>query len=371
MTQHSFLPPSGASAWSRCAMWPTMNAKFPQGDTEESLEGTAAHWVLSEMLGLRLYPEGHLAPNGVMVTGEMHDGAEMVLDTLVTRRITIGPGIHVEQTVKAPSIHPDCFGTPDIWKYDVGSCHLEIVDYKYGHGFVDEYFNAQGLLYMLGILEELKDQIINPMLVTVSFTIVQPRCFYRGAPVRTHNYTVSEAAEHLLKLQRAAQAAMSPFPLATTNEECGHCPGRHACDPLQEAAYEAAQYASDRLPHDLSPEAASLELRMLQTRYKLLGARITGLEELTLGNIRAGKRVPHHRIEHGKGRAKWNVSPEQVITMGRLLGKDLSKPEVITPAQAKKLGVDEAVINHYSQNTSGAAKLVPENNEQIVRVFKP
>lgn len=345
-----------------------MNQKFPQADTEESLEGTAAHWVLAEMVSGRICKEGELSPNGVMVTGEMLDGAELAFDT-VNQRVSIREraqgALHIEETVNIP-IHPECFGTPDIWAYNIGAAHLEIIDYKYGHGFVDEYFNPQGLLYMAGIVEQLNS--INPLLITVSFTIVQPRCFYRGAPVRTHNYTVQEAAEHLLKLQRAAQAAMSPFPLATTNDECEHCPGRHACDPLQEGAYEAAQFASDRLPHDLSPEAASLELRMMQTRYKLLGARITGLEELTLGNLRAGKRVPHHRVEHGRGRRQWTASPEQIITIGRLLGKDLSKVTAITPSQAEKY-IDASVISAYCVNTPGAAKLVPENNAQVARVF--
>ena len=78
MTAHSFLPPSGAAAWSRCAQWPSMNAAYPQDDTPESLEGTAAHWVLANMLDERCSTpkEGELAPNGIMVTGEMLDGAE-------------------------------------------------------------------------------------------------------------------------------------------------------------------------------------------------------------------------------------------------------------------------------------------------------
>jgi hypothetical protein len=364
--QHSFLPPSGAAAWSKCAQWPSMNKKFPQDDSSESLEGTAAHWVLSEMLAGRIHKEGSLAPNSIMVTGEMLDGAELVLDTLSARKM-LGPGLHIEETVSIP-IHPDCFGTPDVWAFNLGAAHLEIIDYKFGHGFVDEYFNPQGLLYMIGILEKLKVQIINPMLVTVSFTICQPRCFYRGAPVRTHNYTVQEAAEHLLKLRRAAEAAMSPFPLATTNPECDHCPGRHACDALQEAAYSDAEFASDRQPHDLTPQAAALELRMLSRSLERLGARVTGLQELTLANMRAGARVAHYRIEAGRGRRQWTTSPEQIITIGKMLGKDLSKPGVITPAQAEKI-IDASVISAYSVNTPGAAKLVPEHNDAASRVF--
>lgn len=367
MAQHSFLPPSGAAAWSRCAMWPKMNAQYPQGDSPESLEGTAAHWVLSETIAHRTPAENTLAPNGIMVTGEMLDGAELACEAMWNRP-SLGQW-HVEETVKIPSIHPDCFGTPDVWAYSVGNAHLEIVDYKFGHGFVDEYFNAQGLLYMLGILETLKFQVSNPLLVTVSFTIVQPRCFYRGAPVRTHNYTVRDAADYIVKLENAAQLAMRPAPRATTNVECDHCPGRHACSALQEAAYSDAEFANDRQPHDLSPGAAALELRMLERAYDRLGARVEGLRELTLANLRAGKRVPHYRAEPGRGRVQWNATPEQIITIGQLLGKDLSKPGVVTPVQAKKIGIDDSVISAYSAITPGSLKLIPENNADALRIF--
>ncbi len=350
-------------------MWPTMNARFPQDDTEESLEGTAAHWVSNELCAGRIHREGSLSPNNIMITDEMLDGAELVLDT-IRERNRAGNTVHVEERVSIP-IHEDCFGTPDYWWFNVGAAHLDITDYKYGHGFVDEWWNPQGLLYMLGILEKLKAQISNHLLVTVSFTIVQPRCFYRGAQVRTHNYTVQEAAEQLVTMQRAAQAAMDPKPRALTGMYCDHCPGRHACDALQEAAYHDAEFASDRVPVVLSSEAASRELRMLKRAWERLGVRVEALEEQTLAYAKAGKRTPHHRIEHGRGRQHWKpgVSPDQIILLGEMLGKNLRKDAVITPAQAKKIGIDESVISAYSAITPGSAKLMPENNADAIRAF--
>jgi len=83
MTQHAFLPPSGAAAWQHCALWPTMNQRYPQDDTPQTLEGDAAHWVSSEFLyGRRAIVEGSKAPNGEIVTGEMLDGAELYADTV-------------------------------------------------------------------------------------------------------------------------------------------------------------------------------------------------------------------------------------------------------------------------------------------------
>src|ERR1700761_538980 len=113
--KHSFLPPSGAAEWSLCALWPTMNAKYPESNSTSAEEGTAAHWVMAEMLAGRTPAEDTLTPNGQTVTSEMLEGAEMVRDTIKTQIDWSNAVVHVEETVKMPIIHADCFGTPDIW----------------------------------------------------------------------------------------------------------------------------------------------------------------------------------------------------------------------------------------------------------------
>jgi hypothetical protein len=345
-----------------------MNAQFPQDDSPESIEGTAAHWVVTELLSGRECKEGMTAPNGVIVSGEMLDGADLVCET-VGRRLPVAQ-LHLEETVRIPAIHPDCFGTPDIWSFFPGTCHLEIIDYKFGHGFVDEYFNLQGLLYALGVIQKIQNSpAFDIDRLTLSFTVVQPRCYYRGEPVRTHSYTIKEAAEYIEALKAAALMAQQPQPLAITGEQCSLCPGRHTCSVLQRAAYSDAEHADNRQPHTLSPQAAALELRMLERKLERLGARVDGLRELTLANIKAGAHIPYYRAEAGKGRQQWNAEPAHIITIGNMLGKDLSKPGIITPQQAAKLGIDGSVISAYSQLIPGSVKLVPENNSDARRVF--
>lgn len=347
-----------------------MNAKFPQDDSPESLEGTAAHWVGWEMLAGRYVSEGLTTPEGSIVTGEMLDGAELLCDTISARMGHLAPNWHVEERVSIPSIDAECFGTPDVWAFDFSDMHLMIVDYKFGHRFVDEYFNEQGLLYTLGIIEKIRAQLIgSPEYLTVSFTIVQPRCYYQGQPVRTHTFRVSEIIEHERKLAVAALAARAPQPTATTNRACNDCPGRHSCSALQLAAYSDAEYSNDRQPFDLTPAAAALELRMLERSLERLEARVDGLRELTLANLKAGAQIAYYRIAEGKGRKQWNAPVNQVIAMGQMFGKNLAKTELITPAQAKKLGMDETMIDAFSFVPSGNLKLVAENSSDARRVF--
>lgn len=368
---HSILPPSGAGAWKLCGLWVAMNQAYPQADTPETLEGNAAHWVFAEMLAGRPVSEGMQAPNGVFITDEMIEGAELVVDT-VRARIPAGTVLHVEEPVAIPRIHAQCWGTPDIWAFYGAT--LEVIDYKFGHRFVDEYENDQGVAYTAGIIDHLADVLgkgagLLDQAIKVNFTVVQPRCFYKGAPVRTWSVMASDLRGHINQLANAAGVALAPNPPAVTNPECRDCPGRHACPALQKAAYSDAEFAVKSSPVELPPAAASLELRMLERSLERLQARVDGMREAVATYIHQGHSVPFHRAEQGYGRQQWTMPTEQVLAMGQLMGVDLSKPGVKTPKQAIKSGVDEAVIKAYSVTPLGSLKLVPDNPADARRVF--
>lgn len=368
---HSILPPSGAAAWRLCAMWVAMNQAYPQPDTPESMEGHAAHWVFAEMLAGRSVSEGMQTPNGVVVTDEMVEGGELVVDT-VRARIPAGTPLHVEERVAIARIHPQCFGTPDIWAFFGAT--LEVIDYKFGHRFVDEYENDQGIAYTAGIIDHLADLMqkgpgLLDQVIKVNFTVIQPRCFYKGAPVRTWTVMASDLRGHINQLTGAAELALMPNPPAVTNAECRDCPGRHACPALQQAAYSDAEFATRSSPVELAPAAASLELRMMEHALNRLQSRVEGMREAVSTYIRQGHAVPWHRAEQGYGRTQWTIPAEQVVAMGSLMGVDLAKTGAKTPTQAKKAGVDEAVIKAYSITPLGSLKLVPDNPADARRVF--
>lgn len=372
MSAHSILPPSGAKAWRQCAMWVTMNRDYPKPDTPESLEGTAAHWVFEQMLAGQPVCEGQVAPNGTVVTEEMIEGAELVVDTVNERMPGWKP--YVEHRVAIPEIHPECFGTPDIWAVDMNALVLEVIDYKFGHRFVDEFENDQGVAYVTGILDFLAYGMcmgagLLDQNLTVNFTVIQPRCFYKGNSVRTWSFKASDIRGHVNLLKVAAAKALAPNPTATTNSECLDCPGRHVCPALQKAAYSDAEFAVQSTPVQLSPSAASLELKMLERSLERLQSRVEGLKETVTAYGRQGHVIPWHKLEQTYGRQRWTAAPEEVIALGLMMQKDLSKTAVVTPKQAIKIGIDEAVISAYSETPTGSLKLVPDNPADARRVF--
>lgn len=373
MSAHSILPPSGAKAWRQCAMWPTMNRLYPKPDTPETLEGTAAHWAFVELFEGRQIDEGLIAPNGVMLTGEMVDGAELYVDA-ARSRLPTGVALNIEQPVAIPCVHPECWGTPDTWFYDESGATLNVFDYKFGHRFVDEYENDQGIAYIAGIIDHQAERLgVAPghldQCVKVNFTVVQPRCFQRGAPVRTWTVRASDLRAHVNQLANAAGRAMAPNPTATTNSECRDCPGRAHCPALQQAAYSDAEFSYTGSPHELPPVAASLELRMMERALERLNARVDGLKEAVTTYGRQGLALPYHKLEQGYGRQQWTLPPDQVLAIGSMMGVDLSKPAVMTPKQAVKSGVDAAVISAYTATPMGSVKLIPCNPADARRVF--
>ena len=230
MSAHCFFPPSGAKAWRKCAAWSSMNQRYPQEDTEASKEGTAAHWVAWGVHAGQDMHEGMEAPNGMIVTAEMVGGAEMLI-----AEINKLSNPKIEQTVIISRVHANCFGTPDVWDFDPITKRLTVLDYKFGHRFVDEYENEQIISYVAGILELVEKDGVTEMDVTVNAIIVQPRCFYKGKPIRTWTFKASAIRGIVNNLNKAAQDALDADPLAVTNSECGDCPGRHACSVFQMA----------------------------------------------------------------------------------------------------------------------------------------
>lgn len=369
MSSHSALPPSGASAWRKCGMWVTMNRRYPQEASQAADEGNAAHWVTWELLAGRKVTEGDFAPNGQVVTQEMIEGAWLLIDFIPHGILKL----HVEEPVAIGRIHDQCWGTPDLWWFDHAKMTLNLIDYKFGHGFVDEYENDQGICYIAGIVDQIAADMgvgagALELSLRVNFTIVQPRCYSKG-PVRTWSVLASDLRPHLNKLVAAANLALSDNPTAVTNCECRYCPGRHACDALQRAAYSDAELASGSNPVDMPPDAASLELRMLEHALQRLESRVTGLRECVTAYGKQGVPLKFHALQQSYGRQAWNVPVDQVLALGALMGQDLSKPGVITPKQAAKLGIDEGVITAYSITPPGAVKLTPINPTDARRVF--
>lgn len=339
-----------------------MQQAYPQQESPKAAEGTAAHWVLSELLSGREHAAGEFAPNGVEITEEMVEGAELCADHVLG--IAGEYGLHIEERLHAPHIHEHNGGTPDVRVWMNVTRTLHIWDYKFGHRCVEVFENKQLINYATAALgEDVED-------VHIVLHIVQPRSFCSEGPIRSWELDSDELDVYAEALAIAAEAAMAPDAVCTSNSECCDCSARHACVAAQQAALTVADVAYNAMPFDLSDEQSGHELRWLTQAQERLEARISGLSADIESRIRSGHSVPHWTMKPTAPREQWTKPVEEVLAMGAMFEMSLVKPPAaITPAQARKIGVPDEVLSEYSTRPSGTMKLVPMSDIQARKTF--
>lgn len=358
MSDHAYLPPSGASEWVACASWPQMTLDHPDlGDKRASEQGTKVHAALAEIL------------SGQPVSVELDDEEAECLDTAVeyVRSIEINGDWHIEEQVRSKVIHASQnWGTPDLYAWH--GMHLHIADYKHGFGYVDHVRNLQLINYALMILANIEVDGLVEQSITVSLHIIQPRA-YGHAPCRAWTVPATDLRAFANILRAAAVAATRLDRTATTGPQCTYCNGRTKCKAFRTVAGRAMDLSETSVEVDLDAGGAGVMLGMVRQARERLAAMETGLEEQVKHHLGAGRQVAGWAIERGAGRQKWSIPIEQVLAFGQGMGVNLAKPGVLTPTQARKAGLPDEVLGMFTETPSGAAKLVPANNSLASAVF--
>ena len=357
---HAKLAPSSAARRVSCPGSRALEARYPEKvESPSAREGHAAHWVAQQYL-LCNYAIPAIAPNGEPITDEMLDGADLYEHEIKWNNKDAAATLHIEERTDISIIHPDCWGTPDCWF--IVDNHLHIFDYKFGHGFVEVFENWQLLEYAAGVSQQVT-------LTKVTMTIIQPRCYTKEGPIRSWTIDAADLLGYMDKLRNAEARASEPEAICTPNPECKNCLGRHACTALQNTAAKFADLSSENLSYELDSRQTAWELKYLRHAAAMIDARMTGLEEQAKSMIMRGESVPGFKLEPGQGRDHWNADANEIITLGIMMELDLAKPpQVITPAQAKKLGLPDDILSTYSQRIPGKLKLIEDNN--AAKVFR-
>jgi len=366
--EHALLPPSSASRWVPCPGSVTLEAMFPENDAdkEKAAEGDMAHLVCHTMLAGKPLPDG--------ATDEMVEGAEMYCEDIETVVKASGPGVrpNIEYRLDKTNrmlFDPNNWGTPDCTVNAIPHNKFYAWDYKFGHRYVDVFENLQLINYtILSLCNDLSGKI--PEGIECHLRIVQPRSYHPDGPIREWVVMSDDLWSYRTVLAESGKIALAPNPPCKTNSECRDCRARHACPTLQAAGYLAVEASGKAIPFDMPVEAVGRELALMQKAAELLKARIDGLENEVLGNIKRGVPVTGWMTKQGTGRKKWDKPLEEIVALGQMMGVDVSKPDAITPTQAIKAGIPAAVVDSYSTVPLGEVKLVRDNGAQARKVFQ-
>lgn len=374
MTPAGILRPSSAPRWAWCGGSFVMEAAYPEDvDTPEQREGTAAHFYATEALQGRVHAVGTVAPNGYPIDAEMVEcAADFIADVQTQCAISYPTpsAIGVEQKLTMHAwIHPDCEGTPDAYFLNLAAGVLIVWDYKYGHRTVDPFRHDQLLCYVAGVAEAHGLDAADMARLSVSLRIAQPRNYSSKGPIRRWDTTGAEALAQIDRLRQAAHAAKLPGAPCQTGAHCRDCSAIVPCEANRQVGGYAMDLAGRSTPEPLPIAALGLELRQIDAGLQRLQARRDGLAAVVMDAIQRGQNVPYFKRGYGSGRETWSTPLPEVFAMGDMMGADLRKEAAVTPAQARKLGVDDTVIQAYAKTPTGAAKLVPVDDNHAAKAF--
>lgn len=365
--QHALVAPSGLHLTMECAaslLLQFMAAPVP--DSEESMEGNAAHWHA------RQWASGE-ARLGVGETFKSQDRTWTVdLDMVSGAKLYAGEAVlHSEARFEDPIDIPDisqCWGTPDYYRWIPEINTLKVVDYKYGHRYVDAWENWQCIAYAIGIIRKLNI----PTTAIVKIVIVQPRCYFDNGAGQEWSPTVQELFEYVQRIVNQVNIALAPNAPARTGKHCIDCKARHLCTTLQRAGMHIVEFTGVAEARELPNEALGQEARILQEAMDVLKARLEGLKTQVEILARSGKAVPFWSLENGRSLLKWNedVKVAEVRSLGEVLGIRLTKAEtLVTPTQAKDAGVDMVVLDAYATRLPSGKVLKPDSTIKTRKVF--
>jgi hypothetical protein len=372
--QHSPVGASGAARRRQCPASVQLEARYPEPERpaaeSPNAEGDAAHWALARRLAGGQVALGEEAPNGLLLTDEMLEAVDLfcarLQQMLAPYHLWPRAG-DIERTVHGPRIHPRAFGTPDyaIW---LTPRRLLVADFKFGHRYVEHVGNHQLVDYVAYLLPH----DVDDRLITVDAVICQPRAYHRDGPWRMWTFTASDIRADINHSSNSAHEALGDNPAQRVGPECRDCRARGACDTLRRAVGHDLDSVRGLQATDLTPDALAVQLRQLYGARDRVNALVVALEEQVYSLERGGTAVPGWRTQHSAGRERWTVPPDRVADLQALLGlpKPLTRLEAVTPAQARKAGVPDAVVAALSERPPGGVSIVADEScAEARRVF--
>jgi hypothetical protein len=171
------------------------------------------------------------------------------------------------------------------------------------------------------------------------------------------------------QLSNKANEALSDGALLRAGPHCLHCDHKIKCSEFLKYGLAIYQSVSDISIVDLSTSSKATLLSIAKEGSVQLSKLSSALEDDLKAEIRSGNAVPGYIVEPTYGRDKWSASTEELEMLGWCCGVELTKKVPITPNQAIKAGVDEALVREKCFKPNTGYKLVPDTGSKARKVF--
>ena len=391
MSDHAYLAPSSAPIWGFCSGSVTAQMSAGNPDSQESRNGTAAHWVGSECLKAWQAEAldgptcdewlGRVDPDGTVIDDKMVEGAQIYVNEVLRTaqgHAMIGD-LWIEQRVGMSTIHPENWGTLDACLPVLNENVIYLWDYKHGHREVDALGNLQMIDYLVGVMEKLGIDGHQEQRVDFVIRIVQPFAYSAKGAVTEWRGKLSELRAYVNQLISKAQEAFEN-PLFTGGAHCRDCTALGKCSTGRRWLYAWADYVNEPYSiDDMSAYDLAAERKLLKGMITVAKARLDAVEEDLTYRVKQGKGEDANlALATTEGRLTWikEIPVDQIIAVCKQFDVDGQKDAAITPTQAiakcnsETRDIFKEVLKTFAKRPVGLA-LIPVEESITSLAFKP
>jgi hypothetical protein len=386
--KHAKLSASGSHRWLACPGSVIVEKNFPDTTSEFAEYGTAGHELAERCLNNDVAAQKYMGvsfnktekyPYGFEADLEMCDAVQTYVDYC---NGLPGDDIFVEQRVDFSPWVPEGFGTADYIKVGATTDEkyiINCVDLKMGKGvkvFAEE--NSQGMLYALGVLNDLDmvygfsddDQVM--------ISIVQPRIDHIDewtTSVRALKDWAMRVVKPTAKLCNEETPEFNPG-----TKQCKFCKAQATCKALAKHSLQKITGGFDDIPLAGDPQDVHLlsntELSHLLKHVDTIVNWAKSLEATAFAKLELGEKVLGYKMVKGRaGNRKWvdDTAVIKLLVESGFVPHDFLQPKkLLTPPNMVKLlkaaGHGQDVIETLWTQPEGKPTIAEESDkrEEIV-----
>lgn len=326
----------------------------PDHDHEARDEGNAAHWLAKEAFEGRAVVPGQKAYNGYVITEEMMDHVKTYLDALDLGQMEIETtfaGANWEVRGRADHIVSRV-------NIAMGEC-LIVDDFKYGYRLVEPMNNWTLLAHAIGWC--IRYQATPAAII---LRIHQPRPYHPDGPTRQWMLSYGELMSYYAEINERLSNPTDE--LRSRLDVCAKCHAHPTCPAARQAGYNAIDATSLAFSDTLPDDVLANELTTLNYAMATIKNRAEALDELMTHKIKNGAVIPGYALKTRYAQTRWKTGMSGEA-LSAATGRKLTKDSIVTPAEAKRRGVPEAVVAALTERPSIGTKLERIDADQVAR----
>lgn len=330
--------------------------RFESVESESRRESEAAHYLLNVLLNDPQVALNEIkCPNGFIITDEMEE--HVINVSMMIRYRDFGATLYPTPTMDFS--FPDAIvirSKPDCVAWNGDTHTLYIDELKYGWRVVEVEQNWQMIAAAVGAVIRCgytPKQVI--------FTLHQPRPYHPGGTMRQFVMSRDELGKARLMLLDQVKRDDTT---CSTGPNCYGCPAAGICPSASMAACAAFDVSFNGASDEISNDALGFELLLLQRAEESLKIRKKALEEIAKNRLHDGQHVQHWALKSSQSNRNWldGITADLVKSM---TGVDVSKVDIVSPAQAEKMGVSKDIVNSFTHRKSNGFNLVRQDLNKV------